>query len=30
MASKLAADRRIDPRIKAVFAAMPEMPPQSP
>jgi acetyl esterase len=28
MASKLASDPRIDPRIKAVFGAMPEMPPQ--
>jgi len=29
MASKLATDPRIDPRIKAVFGAMPEMPAQS-
>lgn len=28
MASKLASDPRIDPRIKAVFGVMPEMPPQ--
>ena len=27
MASKLAADPRIDPRIKALFGAMPDMPP---
>ncbi|MFI4933027.1 MAG: alpha/beta hydrolase fold domain-containing protein [Caulobacterales bacterium] len=27
MASKLAADPRIDPRIKAVFGAMPDLPP---
>ncbi len=27
MVSKIAADRRIDPRIKAVFGAMPEPPP---
>ncbi len=29
MASKLADDRRIDPRIKAIFGAFPEMPPAS-
>ncbi|MBS0473141.1 MAG: alpha/beta hydrolase [Proteobacteria bacterium] len=28
MVSKIASDPRIDPRIKAVFAMMPEMPPQ--
>ena len=29
MASKLADDRRIDPRIKTIFGAFPEMPPAS-